>query len=133
MDWLESAEAIEQVDELLASVGLGHGRRKTLAGTWAGGERRSKIAAKVGPKMGPGRAVKAVRVAGWEKYAWLRHGFSVRAGGVSGIYDLGSGKGTLNLGWTKEDEAANVAENRRRFLHAVVGVSSGKIDRKSVV
>ena len=39
MDWVESAEAIGQVDELLASVGLGHGKRKTLGGTWADGER----------------------------------------------------------------------------------------------
>ena len=27
MDWVESAEAIGQVDDILASVGLGHGRR----------------------------------------------------------------------------------------------------------
>ena len=127
MDWIESAEAIGQVDELLASVGLGHGRRKTLAGTWEGGERRSKIAGKPAPNIGSGRAAKAVRAPGWEKHAWLRHGFSGRAGGMSEIYDLGSGKGTLNLGWTKEDEAANVAENRRRFLREVVGVRGGNL------
>ena len=43
-----------------------------------------------------------VRVAGWERFGWLRHGFSTRAGGVSTVY----GEGTLNLGWTKEDDPA---------------------------
>jgi polyphenol oxidase len=114
MDWIESPEAIGQVDELLASVGLGHGRRKTLAGTWKGGERQAR---KPVPGPAAGRKVAVVRAAGWEKYAWLRHGFSARAGGVSSIY----GQHSLNLGWTKEDEAKNVAENRRRFLREVTG------------
>src|SRR5271170_3358527 len=62
-----------------------------------------------------------VRVAGWERYGWLRHGFSTRMGGVSVVY----GGNSLNLGWTKEDEAALVAENRRRFLQAVCGQVAG--------
>ena len=62
-----------------------------------------------------------VRVAGWECYGWLRHGFSTRMGGVSTVY----GGNSLNLGWTKEDEAALVAENRRRFLQAVCGQDVG--------
>jgi polyphenol oxidase len=56
-----------------------------------------------------------VRVAGWEQHEWLRHGFSTRTGGVSAVY----GGGALNLGWTKEDEASAVVENRRRFVGAV--------------
>ena len=63
-----------------------------------------------------GRSVLVVRAAGWEKYAWLRHGFSTRAGGVSPIY----GKGSLNLGWTQHDDPGNVARNRRRLLSQVV-------------
>jgi YfiH family protein len=119
MDWVESAEAIGKVDELLASVGLGHGRRKTLAGTWKGGERQK---GKSGPEKAArgtsaGRKIPVVRAESWEKYGWLRHGFSTRAGGVSEIY----GGASLNLGWTKEDESANVAENRRRFVAAVAG------------
>jgi len=114
MDWVESAEAIEDVDELLAGVGLEHGRRKSRAGTWAGGERRGR------PKPGAvnariGRKTAVVRAQGWERYGWLRHGFSSRAGGVSPIY----GEGSLNLGFTKEDDAANVVENRRRFVGEV--------------
>jgi YfiH family protein len=127
MNWVESAEAIGEVDELLASVGLGHGRRKTLAGTWQGGERREK-----GKETGGGLPISdgrdvghplslpsVVRAAGWERYAWLRHGFSAQAGGVSEIYSQSEGEGSLNLGFTKEDEAANVVENRRRFLAEV--------------
>ena len=59
--------------------------------------------------------VPVVTVPAWGQYPWLLHGFSTRAGGVSSVY----GGNTLNLGWTKEDDPALVAENRRRFLSAV--------------
>jgi len=58
-----------------------------------------------------------VRVAGWEKYGWLRHGFSTREGEVSEVY----GGKSLNLGWTAEDEAGLVTENRQRFVGAICG------------
>jgi len=131
MDWVESSEAIAQVDDLLASVGLEHGSRKTLGGTWQDGERcqkgkgsRAAVSTSPGRDMGQPKRGQAGVVAapGWEKYAWLRHGFSARAGGVSTIY----GEGELNLGWTKEDEPGNVAENRMRFLKAI-GVQAGKL------
>jgi len=64
-----------------------------------------------------------VRVAGWERYGWLRHGFSTRAGGISSVY----GGNSLNLGWTKEDEAGSVVENRRRFLAAIDGGKAGSV------
>jgi hypothetical protein len=56
-----------------------------------------------------------LKVEAWKQYDWLLHGFSTREGGVSQVY----GGSTLNLGWTKEDNAASVAENRSRFLTAV--------------
>jgi hypothetical protein len=119
MDRAESAEAIAEVDELLAQVGLDHGRRKTRAGAWDRGERlpRASKSALEPQKTAPlaGRSVPVVRAPGWEKYAWLRHGFSTRAGGVSPIY----GQGSLNLGWTQQDGPANVARNRSRFLSQV--------------
>jgi polyphenol oxidase len=65
-----------------------------------------------------------IRVPGWEKYPWLQHGFSTRPGGVSSVY----GGNTLNLGWTKEDDPKSVAENRRRFIAAVVGQPSNEAD-----
>jgi YfiH family protein len=61
--------------------------------------------------------LRIIRIEGWEQYGWLRHGFSTRAGGVSSVY----GGSSLNVGWTKEDNPAAVAENRRRFIAAVAG------------
>jgi polyphenol oxidase len=66
-----------------------------------------------------------VRVAGWEQFGWLRHGFSTRMGGVSTVYGDSLGVGSLNLGWTKEDALTVVAENRRRFLRGVCGKDAG--------
>ena len=48
---------------------------------------------------------------------WLRHGFSTSVGGASTIY----GGHSLNLGWTQEDDPANVRENRASFVRAVTG------------
>jgi polyphenol oxidase len=61
--------------------------------------------------------VEIVRVGEWDRFPWLVHGFSSRRGGVSKSY----GADSLNLGWTKEDDAATVAENRRRFVRSVGG------------
>jgi YfiH family protein len=61
-----------------------------------------------------------VNVTAWEKFPWLRAGFSTRQGGESTAYSAG-GVGEQNLGWTAEDVAATVADNRRRFLSAVAG------------
>ncbi len=58
-----------------------------------------------------------IRVPGWERYRWLRAGFSTRQGGGSSAYGEGEG----NLGWTAEDDPGIVAENRARFAEAVVG------------
>jgi len=58
-----------------------------------------------------------VRIPEWERYKWLRHGFSIRSNGTSRVY----GGSTLNLGWTKEDDPAAVAENRRQFVQAING------------
>ena len=60
--------------------------------------------------------VEIVRVAEWERYGWLRHGFSTRSGGCSEVY----GGGDLNLGFTRDDARECVVENRRRFLGAAV-------------
>lgn len=64
-----------------------------------------------------------VQIPGWEQYPWLQHGFSTRLGGVSTVYGTEGGE-SLNLGWTKQDDPAFVAENRRRLLHAVAGPQS---------
>jgi polyphenol oxidase len=63
------------------------------------------------------QALQIIRIPGWKQYNWLRHGFSMRRGGVSSVY----GGDALNLGWTKEDDPRSVTENRRRFTAAVAG------------
>ena len=71
---------------------------------------------------GEGR-LEVVRVTAWDRFGWLRHGFSTRKSGVSRVY----GGDSLNLGWTKEDDPALVAENRRRFLRGVCGEDDGSV------
>jgi YfiH family protein len=64
-----------------------------------------------------------VRVDGWEAFSWLAAGFSTRQGGFSTVYSGADGPGEQNLGWTKEDDEAHVASNRKRFMKAVAGKS----------
>lgn len=60
-------------------------------------------------------AMDVLRIPSWAQYEWLLHGFSSRSGGISSAY----GGHTLNLGWTKEDDAASVRENRQRFVDSI--------------
>jgi hypothetical protein len=129
-DWVESAEAIGKIDELLASVGLQHGRRATPAGTWQGGERKPKGKTS-SPGAGKGRALRrpgVVRVPGWDELEWVRAGFSTRAGGRTVVY----GGRTLNLGWTQEDDPEVVLENRTRFAAEVAGKSAALIGVRQI-
>jgi len=71
-----------------------------------------------------GIRVDVVRVPGWEQFEWLRAGFSTRLGGVSTVY----GGADLNLGFTKDDDAAAVRENRRRFLEAASGGATVRLE-----
>lgn len=123
-DWLESAAAIGAVDDVLAQVGLTHGQRKTRANAWKGGERvkplRSSQAAPSNAsakKLNPG----LVGIPAWQDVQWLRAGFSTRHGGASTVYGDGELNRELNLGWTREDDPAIVAQNRLRFIQAVAG------------
>ena len=126
-DRQKALEATGEVDDLLRSVGMGHGRRGTLTGSWQNGERRPKIppaSPAVQSVPGTQHGIHLLRAPGWQRIAWLRHGCSTRAGGVSIIYDSNCGVGTLNLGWTQQDEPANVAENRRRLMTEVFNSSN---------
>jgi YfiH family protein len=67
-------------------------------------------------------AAGVVRIDAWAQFPWLYAGFSTRQGGGSTAYAVG-GPGDLNLGWTAEDDAAIVAENRRQFARSVCGSS----------
>ncbi|HEY8997018.1 MAG TPA: peptidoglycan editing factor PgeF [Edaphobacter sp.] len=59
--------------------------------------------------------VELVKAPSLSKFSWLRHGFSTRRSGRSSAY----GGTTLNLGWTKEDDPANVRANRASFVDSV--------------
>ena len=63
-------------------------------------------------------------VPGWEKIPWLWHGFSTRRGGVSRAYCPERAPGELNLGFTAEDDRANVIRNRQLLAEAVTGDSA---------
>jgi polyphenol oxidase len=126
-DWLESAEAIGAVDDILANVGLTHGNRKTRTGAWKDGERvkrpRTSTAAPKKRRLGaPG----VVSVPEFQSLPWLRAGLSTRQGGASTAY----GDGELNLGWTREDDPEIVAQNRQRFAQAVTG--KGKFELATI-
>jgi YfiH family protein len=120
-DWLESAEAIGAVDKVLAGVGLEHGRRASLAGTWKAGERvklpKGKTAnssKEKGSISNKSLLAGLISIPAWSGYPWLAAGFSTREGGASTAY----GEAEQNLGWTRDDDEANVAANRRRFVAA---------------
>lgn len=57
------------------------------------------------------------------RLSWLVHGFSTRKGGFSQCY----GQGTLNLGYTKDDQRSTVGKNRSRFLLAAGAGSRKKL------
>jgi YfiH family protein len=114
--WLESDEAIAVVDAVFANVGLQHGSRKTLRGSWTAGKRVKAprtVLTKNGLKTGPGMHVSAI----FQGVSGVKSAFSTRSGGRSTAY----GDREQNLGWTREDDAATVAANRARFLDAVRG------------
>jgi hypothetical protein len=136
MNRQDSPQAIAAVDEILASVGPGHGRRQTLAGSWQNGERRPRTKHPIVPTAqadapaSSARRPESVRAAEWHRYAWLLHGFSTRAGGISTVYDY-DGTGSLNLAWSEQDDPINVCENRRRFLAEILGSETCDTARSS--
>ena len=58
-----------------------------------------------------------LRVPDWDQFGWLRHGFSTRISGFSTRY----GENELNLGFTVDDDSANVRRNRKLLTRAIAG------------
>ena len=125
----ETPEAIGAVDELLAGVGLKHGRRLIRRDSLRY-RRQEPAELQESPPTElaahrDGR-VEVLVVSRWQK-AHVPHAFSTRRGGVSTAY-RGEGvpaadrkemsPGEMNLGLTEADEAANVLENRRLLMAA---------------
>jgi len=68
--------------------------------------------------------VQWLAVPGWERTAWLWHGFSTRQGGASRAYCAVDAPGELNLGFTAADDRDTVAANRRLLAEAVTGCAA---------
>jgi YfiH family protein len=68
-------------------------------------------------------AIQVLKAKSLARIPWLIHGFSTRVGGASQPY----GNNSLNLGFTKEDDARAVEQNRARFLHQVGAITKGEL------
>lgn len=119
---LDSRAAIENIDQLLANVGLNPGRRQLMA---AGFERQAKhprqLAVRPAKAKAPRSRIEVLRAPLLAEIDWLVSGFSTRTGGKTSVYTPSQRAGELNLGFTSPDSRENVLENRRRFLKAVTG------------
>ncbi len=126
---IDSPEAIAAVDDILSGVGLSHGTRATRHNTWSEGERRpsKKKQAAPSPVEAPASDPEPLHSAKLVAQPGLIHAFSTRGGGVSRVFRAGSpkGMGDLNLGFTRQDDAEAVRENRRRFLNSIGGEKFG--------
>ena len=119
---MDTAKAIGAVDDLLAGVGLQHGRRQIRRESPRYRRQEDDLRVEV-PETelvthGQGGA-EVLMAARWKK-ARVPHAFSTRVGGYSTIYRRGEAEsqGEMNLGFTPSDEAANVKRNRKLLLKA---------------
>ncbi len=74
-----------------------------------------------------------LRIPQFSAEAWLVHGFSTRAGGVSEIAGASRSGGDLNLGFTNRDTAEAVSRNRERFLSSVSSAGGSLETRMGIV
>lgn len=113
---------LTEIDQLLAGVGLRHGRRKLMA---AGFERQPKHPAQIpAPQRQPrlvGSRLEIVRSPLMAEIPWLLSGFSTRTGGKTTAYNSDRRSGELNLGFTPADSRETVLENRSLFFNEVTG------------
>lgn len=117
---------IESLDALFASAGLTRHRRGSKRNILAKARRNIYSPEELKPPINANihhakNGAIWFTVPGWEKYAWLWHGFSTRKGGVSTAYAVDGAPGELNLGLTTDDSPDYVAENRRRIVDAITG------------
>ncbi|MGH9585910.1 MAG: peptidoglycan editing factor PgeF [Acidobacteriaceae bacterium] len=117
----ESPASTAEVDQLLTSVGLRHGRRKLMA---AGFERQPKHPRQLPPQQRPSARttktqIQVLRTPLFEEIPWLLSGFSTRTGGTTSVYTAAQRAGELNLGFTPADSREVVLENRRRFFRDI--------------
>ncbi len=120
----ESAAALQNIDQLLANVGLTHGRRQLMAAEF---ERQAKhpqqipVTQRRTVKPPQRHEIEVLRSPLLSEIPWIIQGFSTRSGGKSTAYCPGGSVGELNLGFTATDSRENVTANRHRFLKEVTG------------
>lgn len=120
-----SKSDIEELDALFERAGLTRSRREKGAGV----ARRARFQASTREELSPPPPSPAVApngvewlpVPGWDTISWLWHGFGTRCGGVSRAYCGEDAPGELNLGFTADDDRANVLRNRKLLAEAVTG------------
>jgi YfiH family protein len=131
----DSAEAIGAVDDLLAGVGLTHGRRTIRRGSVPNPRQEPDASIETPPTelaLHRDGEVEVLAVPRWQK-THVPHAFSTRRGGVSTAYRREeSGAGEMNLGLTESDEPANVLENRRLLLAAAGGAGRRLVTLKQI-
>jgi YfiH family protein len=114
-------EAIEAVDDLLAGVGLKHGRRLIRRDSSRYDRQEPDELVETPPTelaLQRDGAVEVLVAPRWQK-AHVPHAFSTRGGGLSTAYKRDEdATGEMNLGLTESDDAANVLENRRLLMAA---------------
>jgi len=121
---------VQRTDALLQQAGL----VRNLRGNSAGVTRRARLGRIAQKKLSkaelfqaaptPSEAANGVHwlpVRGWNKYAWLWHGFSTRHGGVSRIFCAEDAPGELNLGFSAGDDREAVNRNRALLAEAITG------------
>jgi hypothetical protein len=136
----EAPEAIGAVDELLAGVGLTHGRRLIRRDSPRYRRQEPAELQETTPTelaaYRDGR-VEVLLVPRWQN-AHVPHAFSTRRGGLSTAYsgeesaDSELKSGEMNLGLTEADDSANVMENRRLLMAAAGGQGRTLITLKQI-
>jgi hypothetical protein len=120
-----SEPEIRRIDALFERAGL----QRSLRGAAAGVTLRMRFERAAQQELIPAaplprvaaNGVEWLAVAGWEKMNWLWHGFSTRRGGHSTVYCADGAPGELNLGFTADDDAEVVSQNRRLLAEAISG------------
>jgi hypothetical protein len=124
----ESNSDIGEIDAPSDGTGLMGSSRQKSPGTLRRPLRRA-VTAEEFPPAPPvptvaSNGVEWFQVLGWDEIPWLWHGFSTRRGGVTRAYCAEQAPGELNLGFTAEDDRANVVRNRQLLAEAVSGDSA---------
>jgi YfiH family protein len=122
---LGTERAIREIDALFERAGLVRNRRKKPPGA----ARRVRFQKATREELSPvppepaiaRNGVVWVPVPAWGEIPWLWHGFSTRRGGITRTYCAEDAPGELNLGFTTDDERANVVHNRRLMAEAITG------------